>query len=188
MQERDQRCSIDYVDCTDVGAVRLPKSACLSILTSASEVYPRECIGGLYGSNAPRSVAYIESAVPYQLAKRGKSLAEQEKSSFKRIQSLFADSEWLILGGYHSHPSYDSRYVFSAEPSKIDIEGLEVGEMEMIVRVSKKKKRTKGWCRNTSAGNISASWGEYLFLIKAFIRVDKPSRCGYKRVPILLVD
>jgi len=78
---------------------------------------------------------------------------------------------WYVIGSYHSHPCF-GRDIYMSTPSKADLETTEIGDLEVIVRTQRRRKRKMNYWRTTSAGNISIAWGRFQFLIRAFVRLD----------------
>lgn len=161
----------------------------MAIAASACEVYPLECLGTLCCPRVPRRAARITAAFPYQIAER--KTDEADSTSFGIFQKMFDESRapWYIIGSYHSHPCYTTRYNIHSTPSEADLESMETGDLEIIVHTKRRRKRRMNYWRTTTAGNISVAWGKFQFLIRGFIKVEGSGRTSglqYRSVPLEL--
>lgn len=136
----------------------------------------------------PKYKGRIVGAFPYQLARRNLDWATSESYLlFKKM--LGGLGPWYIIGSYHSHPCYSKKYKFYCEPSEVDLKNMEVGDLEIIVRAMRQRKRVINSWRTTKAGSVSVAWGKFQFLLRAFVRLDDFDKSGvplYKNVSLEL--
>ena len=176
------------INCTSLKALKISHPACLSIVASACEVYPKECLGTLCCKRIPKFKGKVVAAFPFQLANRKPYGVESNSYSFFS-NMLLKGGPWSTLGSFHSHTCYDEKYNFLCSPSKIDLESMEIGDLEIIIRVMRKRKRNINIWESTSGGNISVSWGKFQFLIRGFVRTEGYDSNGipfYKNVKLEL--
>lgn len=158
-------------------ALGISRSACLAIISSAAEVYPKECMGGIF-CKGNRIVA----AFPYQLAKRKSE--EVESDSALTFERLFKTGPYFKLGDYHSHPFVANEKLVPLGPSITDLTEISVGAIEVIVQIRRTRNKAVWW-RETNAGSVSIAWDRYRFLIGAFKRLKGHDQDGvplYKKV------
>jgi len=155
-------------------AIEIARPACLSIIASAAEVYPKECMGSVCcpvkGKNK------IIAAFPYQVARR--KLQEVTSESSHTFDKLFNIGPFLKFGDYHSHPFQAFEKVFPLSPSETDLKELRAGEVEIIVQVRRTRSKGNYW-RVTKTGCISIAWDRYRFLIAAFMRKSGTDEEGF---------
>ncbi len=163
-------------------AIRIKRSACLSIIASAAEVFPKECMGCVcYG---PKN--QIVAAFPYQIARR-KDM-EVWSNSATYFDKLFKTGLFKKLGDFHSHTFQSFEKVFPLTPSQTDLEQLPIGGIEVIVQIRRTRRKSNKW-KTTKGGKITIAWDRYRFLIAAFMRIDGHDKNNiplYKRVRLLL--
>jgi proteasome lid subunit RPN8/RPN11 len=155
------------------------KLACLTIMASAIEVFPRECIGLAFGT--PNLTLL---AIPIQVARR-------RDESVSTVSELISDTFSNYLGlsricGYHSHTFKASERETDVTPSKTDMEGIDIGDIEVIVNIRKRRKKRE--FMKSEDGLIYMSFGGYDLKMAAFERLDGKNRDGplYKRVSLVL--
>lgn len=162
-------------------ALILERSACLAIIASAMEVFPRECVGLIFKSGERSSLAL---AIPMQVANRRRTSVVSNSlllfSGFNRCKNF------TRFCGYHSHPYSSNESECAVEPSKCDMDGIEVGEIEIIVNVRRRRKKKNSWKQKD--GNILIRHGQFCFVVSAFMRLSgKMKRFPlYKRVGLSL--
>lgn len=158
------------VDCSKVVSMKLSRPACLAMVASACEVFPKECMGTLCCLNVPVRKGRIVAAFPFQLAERQKY--EVESDSYRFFHKMLGKgSPWKVIGSYHSHTSTRG-YDCLCLPSDTDLENMEIGELEIIVRAVRCRKRPVNKWGTTEAGSISISWGKFQFLLRGFVRLE----------------
>ena len=145
-------------------AIKIARPACLSIIASAAEVYPKECMGSVCCPVSDQ--AHIVAAFPYQIARR--KLAEVTSESPDVFDKLFNNGPFIKFGDFHSHPFQAFEEVYPLGPSETDLNDLKNGEIEIIVQVRRTRKNSNYW-RNTKVG-VSIAWDRYRFFIGAFMR------------------
>lgn len=161
----------NHIDCGNLETLCVSKEACLSIVASAAEVFPNECIGILCCTSLPGRRGLVNAAFPYQMARRNPDTVSTDSSDF--FLAMFnrsLNSRFLKMGDYHSHPFRYPERIEPLLPSEYDLESLVVGAIEIIVRVRRVKKNRNSW--KSDRGSIKISWGKFRFLIKAFVRMD----------------
>jgi len=132
------------------------------MLVSAVEVFPKECLGLLLGYRAWDSIdktrrAIVEQVVAYQSAERGRSKVEvREKPEFRCKDMFYKLSSLEPLGNFHSHPN------MTTSLSKADRNSMEVGDIEIIVAISKKRKTTP-WRYDYNRKELSGVFGDFRF-------------------------
>ena len=152
--------------------MKLSRPACLAIVASACEVFPKECMGTLCCLKKPSKKGRIVAAFPFQLADRHNY--EVESSSYQFFHKMLGKGgPWSAIGSYHSHTTTSKRtYDCPCSPSDTDLENMEIGELEIIVRAVRGRKRHINKWEATSAGSISISWGKFQFLLRGFVRLE----------------
>lgn len=158
------------IDCSNVELLRISRPACLAIIASACEVFPKECMGTICCMEPPVKVGKIVAAFPFQKADRKRS--EVDSYSFFFFQEMLSSGPWHTLGSFHSHPE-TKRSSAQCAPSEFDLRGMDPGDLEIIVRIRHSRKTKKNAWKSTSTGRCSISWGKFQFLIGAFIRMGE---------------
>lgn len=143
--------------------------ACLTIMASAIEVFPKECIGLVFGK-AGNGVL----AVPIQVARR-------RNESVTTISDLLSDKFETFLGfkrlcGYHSHTFTARERDDDVRPSDTDMKGIDVGEIEVIVNI-RKRRRTSNSIAAVD-GCILMSFAGYDLKMSAFERIEGKDKNG----------
>lgn len=163
--------------------IKIKRSACIGIIASAAEVFPKECMGCICYSSKNSIVA----AFPYQIARR----KDQEvwSNSAVYFDKLFKTGGFYKkLGDFHSHTFQSFEKLYPLTPSPTDLNELPIGGIEVIVQVRRTRRNGNSW-RTTSGGRISIAWERYRFLIAAFKRIDGHDSAGvplYKKVRLFL--
>lgn len=135
------------------------------MVVSAVEVYPKECLGVLLGYRAWDSRdktrrAIVEQAISYQTAERRRSSVEvDERHELRCKDMLYKISSLEPIGNFHSHPRTDPTL------SSIDKKNMDVGDVEIVVAVSKKA-RTTPWRYDRKV--LSGVFGDFRFHIVAY--------------------
>lgn len=145
--------------------ILISRSACLSIIAAAAEVFPKECMGSVC-TEAGDSWKII-AAIPYQCAKRTSSQVVSE--SPEAFEKMFKHGTFRKLGDFHSHPFKAKEHLDPLAPSTTDLESLCLGCLELIVRIRKVKKKTNSW-RQGKNGRIYVGWNQFRCVIGAFVR------------------
>ena len=161
----------------------LTRAACVAIVASAAEVYPKECMGTIYVESKSKNL--IIGAIPYQLAKRKD--AEVTSNSATGFERFFSLGEYVKLGDYHSHTFQFFEQLLPLEPSETDLEQLKEGDIEVIVRAKRTNKKSYSW--RVKEDGINISWGRFRFLISVFERLPGTDNEGiplYKRLRLAL--
>lgn len=164
--------------------IAIARPACLSIIASAAEVFPKECMGSIC---CDLKASRIVAALPYQVATRKPQ--EVISGSSGVFDKLFQQGPFLKLGDYHSHPFQASEKIFPLGPSPTDLNGLRNGEIEVIVQVRRTRRKGNYW-RTTKKGRISIAWDRYRFLIGAFMRAPGTDDDGvplYKSIGLMMI-
>lgn len=180
---------VPHVDCSEVRQLKISRPACLAIVASACEVFPDECMGTLCCLGLPKHSGSIDAAFPFQLAKRYKE--EVQSHSYLFFNRMIKKSvPWHTIGSYHSHTCYSDKHQILAYPSETDLEGMSIGELEVIVRTMRKRKRNINSWQNTRQGNISVAWGKFQFLLCGFVRerdYDEYNVPLYRKIELRLI-
>ena len=146
--------------------VNIPLGICLGMIASAIETYPKECMGAVFCSNL-KSIK-IETAIPYQIARRNTSTVYSETSTeFIKLNR----NGFIKLGDYHSHPYTNKEVLDPLLPSFCDIKDIAVGDIELIIRLH--KVRTKSSKIVTKKDCICISWGKFRIQVMAFKKIKK---------------
>ncbi len=163
----------------------LSRSACITMMISAAEVYPRECMGGVcIDKNNP---SHVVSAHPWQKARR-KYLEVVSESSFV-IDKLLSKSQWHLCADYHSHTYRVNEKLDELVPSNQDLRSLEIGGVEFIIRIHKVKRAEYWMMQNADGGFVEGAIGRFRFQIKAFRRtpaLDSKTKLVYKTLRVKL--
>lgn len=132
-------------------------SCLFGIVTSCIEVYPNETAGFLIGDRARRKIGTetiscvsLTVAYPVQTAERARSHVHPKMNfaAYNRARNTIDSLGFVLVGGYHSHPDYNS-----AKLSKSDLEWFQeevkelkkneislLGEkwLEIVVKINKR--------------------------------------------------
>lgn len=163
----------------------ISRAACLAIVASAAEVYPKECMGSVC-CNAYAKRPKITAAFPYQVARR--KLQEVMSDSSTTFDKLFLTGPFAKLGDYHSHPFQGFEKIEPLAPSETDLSELSVGDIEIIVQVRRRRRKGNYW-RTTTSGQVSIAWDRYRFLIGGFRKAEGTDEDGvplYKKIRLRL--
>jgi proteasome lid subunit RPN8/RPN11 len=164
----------------DVKLVVVPRSACLAMAFAAVEVFPKECMGGLSLSSKNRGRVVAGFASPYQLAtRRIDEVSSHTSAEFGGAIVKLAD--------FHSHP-HVGREAVVLNPSDMDLENMENGDVEVIISIGKSK-RSMSFVRSNSRGSINISMGKFRLSVNAFIRTGDPTGMDappYRRVSMVV--
>lgn len=151
----------------------ISRASCLAIVASASEVYPKECMGCV--CTDAEDETKIVAAFPYQLAKRKDQ--EVYSESGVAFESVFKSGSFRKFGDYHSHPYKSFERLDPLAPSPTDLKELPLNGIEIIVRIRKTKKKANFW-RNSKGGRVHVGWGKYRCTIGAFMRIPGRDKYG----------
>lgn len=176
-------------DCSVLQRLEVTRAACLAIVASAAEVYPKECMGSICSLERPSKQGKLLAAFPYQIARR----RVEEVSSYSSwlfLEMLSKGGPWIKIGDYHSHTYQKREKVDFLSPSEEDLNNMRVGSLEVIVRVKQTARLYNSW-KGSGKGGIRIAWGRFRFLIKAFVRM--PGKCQegiplYKTIRLVLSD
>jgi proteasome lid subunit RPN8/RPN11 len=143
------------------------------MIVSAVEVFAKECLGLLLGTRAWHSLdrtrrAIVEQVVPFQTAERERDQVSIEKKPEFRCRNMFYKLGPLEpLGNFHSHPD--------AQPilSEADKECMEIGDIEVVVGISKKRKSVP-WSYNIRKKELSGVLGDFRFDIATYVCFKSP--------------
>jgi proteasome lid subunit RPN8/RPN11 len=169
-------------DCSNLEILRISRPACLALVASACEVFPKECMGTLCCLELPNRSGKAMAAFPFQIADRAMSWVDSK--SYEFFRKMLSCGPWNILCHYHSHTQRNWREVTICEPSEMDLDTLTEGDLEVIVRVSRIRKTKKNkWVENPS-GKLSISWGRFQFLIGGFVRLEGNEDGDYRQIEL----
>jgi len=157
----------------------------ISMVVSAVEVYPKECLGVLLGYRAWNSLdktrrAIVEHAISYQSAERGrKSVEVKEKHEFRCKNMLYKLCSLEPIGDFHSHPESDT------ELSIADKRSMRVGNIEIVIAISEKR-RTTPWRYDNIRKELSGVFGDYRFDIAAYSCFkSKQEDANFKKIDLI---
>jgi len=157
------------------------RSACVSIVAAAVEVFPKECMGCI----CCNSQGKINAAFSYQIARRKEQ--QVTSTSAEYFDKLFPSGTFLKLGDFHSHTYQHFEKLDPLEPSPTDLNQLKIGGIEVIIRIKRTRANLNKWQK--SNGRIKIALGRYRCLIAAFMRIDGIDLLGvplYKEVRLNL--
>lgn len=120
--------------------VYLSLPAFLTMVSTASELYPEETVGYLVGYPVKERFI-VDYAVPFQAIVSDEEFAwidEKRTARINRIINRFAEG-MEIVGTYHSHAGR-GKYKAVPLPSPADINHVLPDEVELIVALNRKKK------------------------------------------------
>ena len=136
------------------------------LLLSSIEVYPKECLGLLIGSqDIYRTV--VHNAVVFQTEERFARHVHFPKEDVHHQIVNFLDEclpHLKTVGDFHSHTK-DTDY----RPSKEDTSGMEAKQVYIIVHVYKKKKKIP-WGYNTKKKLLVGTTRDFYFKIGAWYK------------------
>jgi proteasome lid subunit RPN8/RPN11 len=159
----------------------LSRGAFVALLTSAVEVYKRECLGLLLGKRHGSRLDVLH-AIPYQAAERGHHGVAVRAAIERRVLSLVGDLRGVeLLGDFHSHPQFGTARGLE-RPSVEDMTGLAPGQLSVIVAVNERRRRRPFEERDD--GTISGVLADYelrlgAFTLEATSIVPIALRCPY---------
>jgi len=134
----------------------------IDMIVSSVEVYPKECLGALWGYRAWSSVdvmrrAIIEQAIPFQTAERTlRSVDIREKHEWRCKDMLYKLCALEPIGDFHSHPHG------SPDLSTADKDSMNIGDVELVIAISRKSKTTF-WRYDTVKKELSGVFGDFRF-------------------------
>lgn len=141
-------------------ALRVSREACLVMLASAIETFPKECVGQLFSDGS----SFF--AMPFQIAHRTKVSVVSYSS---RKISVICGRRTKKFAEYHSHPFEGWELVSPPEPSFDDVKGMCVGDIEFIINIYKLDNSRK--FVTSSNGEIRAGMGFFRLSIRAFEKI-----------------
>lgn len=146
--------------------VFLNEQAFISLVVAAVEAYRRECYGVLLGRFHRRRV-YIQTAIPYQTARRKPTsveLAEARRRTLRRVLRFFPNYDYL--GEFHSHPDFGAR-PGNTDLGEYDLVGVRPGECELIIAVRyPRAAMTWHYCGDGSISGVAAG---HMVKIRAYV-------------------
>ncbi|GBE05299.1 MAG TPA: hypothetical protein ENG95_05320 [Nitrospirae bacterium] len=161
--------------------IYLSGDALMSLLISSAEVFKRESLGYLLGYRLEDRFI-IEHAFSLQTARRKRRGVVLTHRDQKRIEPILSRFEKLqIVGDFHSHTSYGETKGLPI-PSKIDVDGMEPGNLYVIIAVNEKQ-RSSAWRENRN-GTISGSIENLFFTISAYLCAGAKDGCKPLKTPI----
>ena len=146
--------------------VYISANAFWALLTSAIEVYKKECFGILLGYRDSSNIYIIEHALSYQTARRKHGSVDKNRRASKRIQSFLESIPHLsLIGDFHSHTGWgDLKGV--GQPSDADIIDMKPEVLSVIIVVNDKR-RSNPW-QYISDGTLSGTVDKYHYRIGAY--------------------
>lgn len=132
------------------------------MIVSSVEVYPEECLGGLWGYRAWSAVdrtrrAIVEQAIPYQKAERTRRSVEiRPKLEWRCKDMLYKLCQLELVGDFHSHPNEESGL------SQPDKDSMETGDIELVIAISRKNRITP-WKYDDNRKELSGVFGDFRF-------------------------
>jgi len=160
------------------------ETAFIGMVVSAVEVYPQECLGALLGYRAWNSVdvtrrAIVENAISYQTAERTRNTVEiKPRHEFRCKDMLYKLCSLEFIGNFHSHPDANTTL------SKTDINSMEIGNIEIVISVNKKK-RTTPWEYNAKTNELCGVFGDYRFTVAAYSCFKDGDAKKYEKIELL---
>ena len=146
--------------------VYISANAFWALLTSAIEVYKKECFGILLGYRDSSNIYIIEHALSYQTARRTHGSVDKNRRASKRIKSFLDSIPHLsLIGDFHSHTGWgDLKGV--GKPSDQDVVDMSPEYISLIIVVNDKR-RSSRWQYNGD-GTLSGTVDDYHFRISAY--------------------
>lgn len=144
------------------------------LLLSSIEVYPKECLGLLIGSQ-DRYRSVVHHAIVFQTAERYNRTVHFPKEAVHRGVVDFLREclpHLKIIGDFHSH-TLESDY----SPSKEDQKGMESRQVYIIVHIYKKKK-SLAWRYNANKTLLIGTTRDFYFKIGAWYQ-ERPGEKFY---------
>jgi hypothetical protein len=121
---------------------------------------------------SPDDYRNIVVTIPYQVAQRKE--AEVSSRSPYVFEKMFQTGNFRKICDYHSHPCCPWEKHALLEPSSTDLKQIQVGGIELIVKVVRTKKNANYWRSNGYA--IFVAWGKFRFEISVFQRLKDQSK------------
>jgi proteasome lid subunit RPN8/RPN11 len=146
--------------------VYISANAFWALLTSAIEVYKKECFGILLGYRDSSNIYIIEHALSYQTARRTHGSVDKNRRASRRIEDFLESIPHLsLIGDFHSHTAWgDLKGV--GYPSNADITDMKPEVLSVIIVVNDKR-RSSPW-QYTGGGTLSGTVDKYHFRIGAY--------------------
>jgi len=133
----------------------------ITMVTSAIEVYPKECYGALFGRRIGHTFT-VEYAFAYQTAKRGKTVVDMDDNIEKCIGEVLQKfTRFRKIGDFHSHTTRIGTRLSSVD--KKDFSSND--DIGIVVHVTKRKRKAR---HHRKA--LSGVAGDFAFDIAAYIR------------------
>lgn len=137
------------------------KTPFVTIVTSAIEVYPKECLGVLFGRRTGHTFK-IEYAFAYQTAKRCKTVVDIDDNIENRIEEVLQNlTRFKKIGDFHSHTTCIGTRLSSVD--KRDFSGND--DIGIVVHVIKRRRKSKYHRKG-----LSGVTGIFVFDVAAYIR------------------
>jgi len=155
---------------------RLNGNTLEAILFSACETFNKECCGILLGKQYS-NILDINAAFAYQEIDRYQKYVIYDNKKIKKIHEIVKNvGEEEILGEFHSH--INDGNIKPLSPSSTDIENMEIGNIEIITTIWRKKRFRKLVMRK---GIITGCFGNFFVRVACFMKVGKKR---YVRCPL----
>ena len=145
-----------------VTEVFIRKNPFITMVASAVEVYPKECLGVLFGHRT-QNTAIVEQAFCYQTAERTEYSVEvkdkEKESCCKLLLEKLTSLE--LLGEFHSHPKGTTRLTSCDKRP----DSMSIGNIEVVIAFSVKKEAVN-WKYNRK--ELSGTLGDFGLNIAAY--------------------
>lgn len=147
----------------DKPKVVIRKNPLITMIASAVEVYPKECLGVLFGRNTQYTFT-VEHVFTYQTADRTRfSVDIDEKVGTNTINMIQKLTPLKPIGDFHSHTIARTGTKLTSIDKKE--ENFNVNEIEIVVAISKKK-RNAHW--KNYGKKLSGTLDNFKFDIAAY--------------------
>jgi len=131
-----------------------------TMVTSAIEVYPQECLGVIFGRKTGHTFV-VEYAFAYQTAKRGKTVVDIDRRIKKRIEEVLQKFiRFKKIGDFHSHTTNTGTRLSSID--RKDFSGND--DIGIVVHVAKRRRKSK--CHVKA---LTGVMGNFVFDMAAYI-------------------
>ncbi len=101
------------------------------------------------------------------------------------FSTLFKEGAFEKFCDYHSHP-YGPNEDAPLLPSNCDMNAIDVGQVEVIVKVRRKRNNENWWEKREE--HVAIAWGRYRFEIGAFMRTEGFEKKNFPLFKELRVD
>jgi len=159
--------------------ILLTDKAFIGIVLSSVEVYKKECLGALLGTQTQGQII-VEHAIPFQtVAKRTFSEVRSNwRKELKVNEALPKLVHLQKLGYFHSHPQFGNNKGITGL-SESDEKSMLETEIEIVVAINEAKQRS--WWKE-SRNELAGSLSDYSIRLAGYYKHSKDGKISKHRI------